>query len=320
MKKEDYMWDYASSYEWMDRINKLPPLIITCSVNGGIQGKETHPVLPETPDEIAEQALEAYNAGASIIHIHGRNPKCLYECCEEAEVYAEINRKVREKCPEIIINNTTGAGLTTPMEARIKCLDARPEMASLNLGPDMSRFQMPPRPEPLPNSHNGMLVDECVPFTYGKIEELAKVMQEKGIKPELETYQPGHYWVSRELINKGLIKPPYVFQFIMGYQTSSFPTPKNLISLIDELPKESLFSVVGIGKFQWAMTTLGIILGGNVRVGLEDNLYLKRGQKLKGNGEAIEKITRIAKEFNREIATPAQAREMYGLSATPRSY
>ena len=319
MNREDYMWDFGNGYEWMDRVGKLPPLIITAAVNGGIQGKEVHPALPETPDEIAEATQAAYEAGASEVHIHGRNPNCLYECCEEAETYAEINRKVREKCPEIIINNTTGAGLTTSMEARFLCLDALPEVASLNLGPDMSRFNMPPRKPPCQHPHNGLEIDECVPFTYGKIEALAAKMVEKGIKPEMELYQPGHYWVSRELMKKGLVKPPYSFQFIMGYQTSSFPTPKNLIGLIEDLPEGSMFSTVGIGKFQWTMATMSIMLGGNVRVGLEDNLYLKRGQKLKDNVEAIEKIKRLAAEFNREIATPQQAREMLGLGE-PRQY
>ena len=196
------------------------------------------------------------------------------------------------------------------MEERILCLEADPEVASLNMGPDMSRFRIPPRPAPLEHPHDGLIYDECIPFTYGFIESLAAHMKEKGIKPEMEIYQPGNYWVSDELIKKNLIEPAYLFQFIMGYQTSIYPSPENLISLIRELPKNSIFSTVGVGKFQWYMTTLSIILGGHVRVGLEDNIYLKRGEKLNSNAEAVEKITRIAKELGREIATPAEARKM----------
>jgi 3-keto-5-aminohexanoate cleavage enzyme len=317
---ENSIWDYRNSYLWMDKINKMPPLIITCALNGGIQGKEAHPSIPETPDEIAAQAYEAYNAGASCVHIHSRNPNCLWECAEDAEVYKEINQKVRDRCPDIIINNSTGGGMTTSMEARIRYLDAMPELASLNMGPDMSRIVLKERKEPLEHPHETMEIDACIPFTYGFISTLAQKMLEKGIKPEMEVYHPGHYWSCRELINNNLIKPPYYFQFVMGYQTGIFPTPLNLINIVSELPENSIFSTIGIGKFQWALTTLSIMLGGHVRVGLEDNIYLKRGQLLKGNGEAVEKIVKIAREMNREIATPQQAREMLGISTTPRVY
>lgn len=317
---KSYTWDYANSYEWMDKVTKMDPLIIICSVNGGVQGKEANPAIPEKPDEIAQSTYDAYNAGASSVHIHGRNPNRLYECTAEVEVYKEINQKVRAKCPEIIINNTTGHGPGVTMEERYLCLDARPELASLNMGPDMSKFRLPARPAPLEHPHEELIFDECIPFTYGIIENLASVMKEKGVKPEMEIYHPGNYWVSQELIKKELIEPPYFFQFIMGYQTSMYPTPDNLIKMVSELPKDAIFSAVGIGKFQWIMTTLSIMLGGHVRVGLEDNVYLKRGVKLTSNAEAVEKIVRIARELGREIATPAQAREMLGISPEPSKY
>ncbi len=317
---EDVIWDFADSQQWMRRTSKLPPLVITVAVNGGIQGKESHPALPELPAEIAAQAGEAYEAGAAVVHIHGRDPGNFTNCAEDPAVYLEINGLVRARCPEIIINNTTGGGPTTTMEARIACLDALPEMASLNLGPDMERFELAARKPPLPHPREAMLVDMCMPFTYGFIDQLATVMLEKGIKPELEMYHPGEYWVSRGLIERDLIKPPYAHQFVMGVQTCSYPTPWNVLEMLRELPPDSLFTVASIGKFQWPLATLAIMLGGNVRVGLEDNLYLSRGVKLKGNGEAVEKVVRLARELGREIATPAQAREMYGLSPTPSTY
>lgn len=304
----------------MDKVSNLEPLIITVAVNGGVQGKEAHPGIPETPEEIAAAAAEAYNSGASVVHIHGRDPNNLAECTKHAEVYREINARVREKCPEMIINNTTGGGMTTTMEDRFRCLEAKPELASLNLGPDMSRFRIKARPAPLPHPHGEEEHDTCIPFTYGVIEGLAERMLALGVKPEMEVYQPGQFWVARSLQEKGLIKPPYWFQFVMGYQTSSFPTPWHLIDLIRDLPQGSLFSTIGIGKFQWVMTTLSIMMGGHVRVGLEDNLYLARGRKLKSNAEAVERIVRLARELNREIATPTQARAMLGLAAEPSRY
>jgi 3-keto-5-aminohexanoate cleavage enzyme len=312
--------DYTDSYKWMDQVDRSAPLIITVAVNGGIQGKEAHERIPETPEDIALETYDAYNAGASIVHIHGRDTFNLAMCTNDPEVYKEINARVRDKCPDIVINNTTGGGITTTMEDRYRCLEAMPELASLNMGPDMSKFEVLPRKDPLIHPHDGFFYDDCVPFTFGTITNIAKVMLEKNIKPEMEIYHPGQYWVSREIINNGLAKPPYFFQFVMGYQASIFPTPWNLIKLIQELPKESLFSVIGIGRFQWHMVTLGILIGGNVRVGLEDNLYLKRGQKLINNAEAVDKVVRIAKELNRSIASPAQTREMLGLSKVPSSY
>jgi 3-keto-5-aminohexanoate cleavage enzyme len=316
----DATYRYADTYEWMAHITRQNPLIITCAVNGGFQGQESHPALPETPDEIAEAAHEAYSAGAVVVHIHGRDPNRLWDCTGSAEVYREINARVRERCPEIIINNTTGGGFSTTDEDRLRQLDALPEMASFNLGPEMVRYEVPARPAPLPHAHDGFVSDECSAPTYGFLEQLAGEMKQRHIKPELELYEPGQYWVAADLIERGLIDAPYYFQYVMGYQTSVYPTPWNIVSLVRELPEGSLFSVIGLSKFQWALTTFSIILGGNVRVGLEDNLYLARGRKLTGNGEAVGRIVRIAEELNRPVASPAEARELLGLPATPSAY
>ena len=135
-----FSWDFADSYQWMERVISLPPLIITAAINGGVQGKEAHSALPEKPEEIAQEAYEAYSAGASVVHIHGRDPANFTNCATDGDAYAEINALVRDRCPDLVINNTTGGGPTTTMAERIACLEALPEMASLNLGPDMSRF------------------------------------------------------------------------------------------------------------------------------------------------------------------------------------
>ena len=227
--------------------------------------------------------------------MHARDPENLADCTQRSEVFMEINARIRERCPDLIVNNTTGGGPTVTMDDRYEGLGARPELASLNLGPDMSRFKIPPRPAPLPHAHDGFLYDDCIPFTYGIVEQLARRMHEYGIKPELEIYQPGQFWVSRFVIDEGLVEPPYLHQFVMGYQTSSWPTPEALAALVRDLPEGSVYSVCGIGPFQLPMTTMSTLMGGHVRVGLEDNIYHSRGRKLAGNGEAVERAVRIAR-------------------------
>ena len=315
------VWPYGDTYEMVERTRTgLPPVIITCALNGGVQGKEAHPAIPETPEEIAQAAFDAYNAGASIVHIHGRDLERPWDATSSPAVYEQINALVRERCPEIIINNTTGGGMSTTMDDRLRCLDAAPEMASLNMGPEMTRFRIKPRPAPLRAPHDGLEHDGCTPFSYGIIEGLAAKMRELGVKPELETYHSGQFWVTRALIERELIDPPYVHQFVMGYQTSAFPTVDSLCTLVRDLPAGSLFFVCGIGPFQLPMTTAAVLLGGHVRVGLEDNLLYARGRPFEGNAEAVERIARIARELTREVASPAQARELLGLSAEPRSW
>ncbi|MGH8138554.1 MAG: 3-keto-5-aminohexanoate cleavage protein [Steroidobacteraceae bacterium] len=314
-------WRYADSYEFMERVRAgMPPAIICIACNGGVQGKESSDALPETADEIADSVYGAYRAGASVVHVHARNPQNLTEAATTREVWSEVNRKIRERCPDIIINNTTGGGLNSTMQDRLACLDAGPELASLNLTPDMSRFKLKERKAPLPNPRGAIEFDDCIPFSYRLVGEFARAMQTRGIKPELETYHTGGTWVIRDLIEQGLISPPYYIQTVMGYQTSSLPTPENVINLLREFPDQTIWLCSGIGPFQLPMTSFALLLGGHVRVGLEDNLYLKRGQKFRSNAEAVERVVRIAREFNREVATPAQARVMLGISTTPSRY
>jgi len=321
MKTEDYIWDYRNTYEWMQRTQKgLPPLIISCAITGGVQGKEFNENLPETPEEQAEQTYETYKAGASIVHVHARNPEIWWMTSANPDDYLKINTLIRAKCPDIIINNTTGGGPELTTEQRMASIYANPELCSLNLGPFVLKVPMKERAEPLPHPRPAMVYDRCIPNSYADITLYATTMKEKGIKPEMELYHPGMYWVVNDLLAQGLLDPPYDIQFVMGFQTSSFPTPANLLSLVNELPEQSIFFTIGVGPFQLPMTVMSVLLGGHVRVGMEDNLYYARGQKLKSNAELVARIVRIAKEMNREVATPAQAREMLGISATPSSY
>lgn len=317
----DYLWNYANSYEFMKRVQEgMPPLIVCVACNGGVQGKEYNENLPETADEIADSVYAAYLAGASMVHIHARDPNNLASCARTTEIWYEVNRKVRERCPDIIINNTTGGGLDMTMEERLSCLDSGPEVASLNLTPDMSKFKMKARSASLPHPHPEYEYNDCLPFSYKLVTEFATEMKKRNIKAELETYHTGGAWVIRDLIEQQLIEKPYWIQTVMGYQTSSFPTVDNVVGLVRELPENSLWLCSGIGVFQLPMTTLAILMGGHVRVGMEDNIYYRKGEKLNSNAQVVERAVRIANELNREIATPVQARKTLGLSETPTNY
>jgi len=305
----------------MERVRAgMPPLIICVACNGGIQGKEANEVIPETADEIARSVQAAYEAGASMVHVHARDPKQLTQGARQAETWREVLGKVRSRCPEIIINATTGAGPGMTMEERSACLAAGPEVASLNLAPDMSKFKLKERRAPLSNPRPAIEIDECIPFTYGQIHQFAAEMKRRGIKPELELYHPGCAWVVNYLIENDLIQKPYWMQTVMGYQTGSFPTVENILQLLKEFPAEALWLCSAIGPFQLPLTTLATLMGGHVRVGLEDNVYYSRGQKAKSNAELVQRSVRIAQELNRPVATPAQARAILGLRSQPSQY
>ena len=313
-------WNYADAFAYLERVGRMPPTIICVACNGGVQGKESNPNLPETPEEIADSVRGAYDAGAAMVHVHARQEQYPTRPAVTTERWVEVNARIREACPDIIINDTTGGGPNMTMDERLQCLDAKPEVASLNLTPDMSRFRLRERPPPLPDPRPEVLYDECLPFSYGLIERFASEMKKRGIKPELETYHTGGGWVIRFLIEEGLIEKPYWIQTVMGYQTSSLPTVDNVLNLVREFPEDSLWLTSGIGPHQLPMTTLATMLGGHVRVGLEDNVYYSRGKKANSNRQLVERAVRISHELNREVATPAQAREMLGLSSKPSQY
>ncbi len=313
-------WRYGDAFQYLERVGKMPPAIICCAVNGGIQGKESCPALPESADEIADSVYGAYRAGASMVHVHARERARPTRAATRTETWLEVNRKIRERCPDIIINDTTGGGPDMTMEERLQCLPARPEVASLNLTPDMSKFKLKARRAPLADPHDEIVYDECVPFSYRLVSQFAAEMKRYGVKPEMETYHTGGSWVIRDLIAQGLVEPPYWVQTVMGYQTSSLPTVDNVLQLVRELPDETLWLCSGIGPHQLPMTTLALLLGGHVRVGLEDNVYYRRGVPAASNAQLVERVARLAAELNREVATPAEARRMLALSASPTRY
>jgi 3-keto-5-aminohexanoate cleavage enzyme len=313
------LWDFKDPYAWMQHTARstMPPLIVCCAISGGIQGQESHPNLPETAEEQAQAAYDAANAGAAMIHIHARNTQRIYESSDQVEEYRAVNRQIRARCPDVIINNSTGGSYGMTDAQRLVCLDAGPEVASLNLGPEMYKLTLKARNPPLPHPRPAEALDGLHPASYGQIHRFAAEMQQRGIKPELELYNPGMYWVVRDLQEAGLLAAPPLVQFVLGTMTGSYPTPWTLLSLLQELPAGCLFEVAAVGPYQLPLTTMAMLLGGHVRVGLEDNLYYRKGQLLRSNAEAVERTVRIARELNREIATPAQARALLELAPVP---
>ncbi|MBN1316347.1 MAG: 3-keto-5-aminohexanoate cleavage protein, partial [Anaerolineales bacterium] len=320
---KETIWDFCNSYEWINRVrgSSFPPLIVCCATTGGIHGKESNPNLPEMPEEQVEQTQAVYEAGASMVHLHARHPERWWDGADTVELYRNLNAMIRDACPDIIINNTTGGSLGMTVEQRLSCLDAGPEVATLNMGPPMYKYKLKERKAPLLHPQPEKNTSGISPITYDEIRRFAKAMQQRGIKQEMEVYHAGQLWAAFDIIEQGFVKPPYLVQFVMGYVTSPYATPRNLLNLVDNLPSQSLLEVSGLGPYQLPMTTMALVLGAQVvRVGMEDNVYYKRGQLLESNVEAVARLVRIANELNREIATPAQAREILGLSSIPSSY
>lgn len=296
----------------------MPPLIITVAVTGGGVGKEENPNLPETPEEQAQQTYEAYQAGASCVHIHARS-ELGDDCVADPSRFRDINRRIRKLCPDIIIGNTTGGGLYIPREDTINILDADPEICSLNMGPILAGGRLKRREPPLRGRTEDKVVDWVFAITLGEIESIAKKASEKGIKPELEIHNTSMFSAVRHLIRQDLIKKPYWIQLIFS-STHELPSLPCFVATVNCLPPGSMFSVIAIGAFQLPMTTMSILTGGHARVGFEDNIYYRKGELAKSNAQLVERVVRIAKELDREIATPAQAREMLGISPTPKQY
>jgi 3-keto-5-aminohexanoate cleavage enzyme len=272
-------------------------IIITVSMTGALVTKEMNPNLPEQPDEIAACAKACVDAGAAVCHIHGRDKDG--QNTSDVEVFKEIKQKVREKS-DAIIQFSTGGGPNLTQEQRVECLDALPEMASLNMGSLMR----------LSGKYKGTAfcnLPEEIELFLGK-------MKDRGIKPEMEVYNFAMFRDVNEIINKGLVDPPYAINMVLGmrYQGACDATPKILTTMIDFLPDNTVFNCTAVGSAQLPITTMNMIMGGCVRVGLEDNIYLSKGVKA-SNEQLVERTVRIARELGKEPMSPAEARQFLGL-------
>jgi 3-keto-5-aminohexanoate cleavage enzyme len=279
---------------------KIPEnkVIITVAQTGALVTKSMNPNLPEQPEEIAESAYACYQEGAAICHIHGRDKEG--KPTGSKEVFQDIHDRIRAKC-KIIIQDSTGGGPNLSIEQRIECIYAKPEMASLNMGTMMR----------VSGQYKG------VPFANMRedIETYVTRMREIGIKPEMEVYNHAMFREVENLIQKGLVEKPYYINLVLGmmYQGAVEATPKYLNSLIDFLPEDAIVNVTPIGVAQLPLTTMGIVLGTCVRVGMEDNIYYRKGELVKSNAQFVARAVRIARELNKEPATPDEARRILGL-------
>lgn len=266
-------------------------VILTVAPTGGVHGKDKNPNLPEQPEEIAEHVAACEELGAAICHLHARDEHGE----NDAGRLQEVNDAVRDRCDDIIIQNTTGGQST--YDARVQGIrtDPPPEMASLDMGP-FNRGQH--------------IITE---HTRHNIDQLAAEMREKGIKPELECFNNGHVNEAYRLIDRGALEEPYYFNLVFGHGTFTPPTPENVLNLVSNLPENSEFNLLAVGPHQLPLTTLSMILGGHVRIGMEDNLYYRKGEPAKSNAQLVERTARIADLLEADLATPAEARERLGI-------
>lgn len=279
------------------------PVIITCALTGGIHGKEANPNLPEHPDEIVAQGINAWRAGAAVLHVHARNPDGSNTM--DPAIYGEIHARL---CAETdaVVQLTTGGSPLLPVAERINTVRLAPEMASLNMG-----------------LLNFFIRGEQVFFANHRsdIQWFAREMRERRVKPELEVYNVAMLEEVDFLLRQEILEPPFPINFVLHTPTQGGQrgTPRNLLDMVERLrdlpvPPETLrVTVSSMGRTQLPLTTIGLAMGLNVRVGMEDNVLYRRGEPLRENAQLVERTVRIARELGREPATPAQAREMLGL-------
>jgi 3-keto-5-aminohexanoate cleavage enzyme len=290
----------------------MDKLIITAAVVGSQTTKEQTPFLPLTPEEIADEAYRCFNAGASMVHIHPRDPR---KERSDVEVFGESVRLIREKC-DIIIQAGTGGrdrfGKHREEADRLRLLEInpKPEMISVNTGTFFFHSLTRKRP---PGAPEGYFLHINSPTL---VESFVKGAKERGIGFEFELYDSGGFFEVERLLEKGILQKgeKLNFNFVMGVGGAIPVKPKSLIFLMENLPPHSHWSVMGIGRNEYPMITLGMILdSGGARVGLEDNIYLSKGVLAKGNADLVEKAVRLANDLGREIASVAEAREMLSL-------
>ncbi len=271
----------------------MEKLIITAAISGAEVTKEHSPAVPYTVEECVREAYSAYEAGAAIIHLHVREDNGTPT--QSKERYKECITAIQAKCPEAIVQVSTGGAVGMSSSERLQPVELSPEMATLDCGT---------------LNFGG---DEIFVNSENTIIEFAKKMQEKKVKPEIECFDKSMIDTAIRLSKKGYINSPMHFSFVMGINGGIGGTLREFIFLQESLPANSTFSVAGIGRFEFSLAAAAIINGGHVRVGLEDNIYIEKGKLAQSNGELVQKIVRLAKELGREIATPKEAREILGL-------
>ena len=281
--------------------------IISAALTGVLATREQCPAIPYTPKEIGEEAKRAADAGAAIVHIHARTPDGAPDW--SVKTFGEIFSEVRART-DVIINFSTGAVGIPPEERIAHIRDLRPEMAALNMGSMNYAIYSEKR--------KVFYHDHVFANPFRDIQFFLETMNAAGVRPEMECFDAGHIGNTRPLIDMGVLEPPFQFSLIMGVLGGIPGTTRHLVDQVDGLPAGSHWQVIGIGLNQWPLVAAAITMGGNIRVGLEDNFYIEGGRMAKSNGELVEKAARICRDLGREVATAPEARAQLGLDVEPR--
>ncbi len=271
----------------------MEKLIITVSLTGNVPTKEMTPHVPVTAEEMAADVKVCADAGASLFHVHARDEH--QRPTLDIKTFKENAKKIKEAAPNVIIQLSTGARAGNDWNARINPVRLQPEMASFTTGS---------------NNMPGLIYENHPSF----IMDLAKAFNENNVKPEIECFENGMISNAKFLVKKGILKAPVHYNFVLGVAGSMAGNVRNLQFMAESVPEGSTWTATGVGKAQIQLATAAILMGGHVRVGLEDNIYAQDGS-LTTNLALVQKIVRIAKELGREIATPDEARKILGLKA-----
>jgi 3-keto-5-aminohexanoate cleavage enzyme len=269
-------------------------LIIQLAPTGMVPTKDENPHLPVSPEEIARDVYEAYKLGVSVVHVHARDEKG--KPTYKKEIYERIFSEIKRKCPDIIICASTSGRVDPDISYRMDVLELKPEMASLTMG--SVNFL---------NSQSINPIDTII--------TLAEAMNIRGIKPELEIFEPGFINNARYLVKKGPLKLPLHINLLLGSLGNIPADLRDLVYMVDSLPKGCTWSAAGIGRFQTQIAAAAILMGGHVRIGLEDSIYYNYERKeLATNLELVKRVVSIANDLGRDIASPDEARKILGLN------
>jgi 3-keto-5-aminohexanoate cleavage enzyme len=280
------------------------PVVITCSISGAIANREQCPAIPYTPEEYAAEARRIVDEGGVHIHIHARKPDGTPSY--EIEDFQAITDAIRGEVGDAAIINYSTGTIGVPVSKRIEYLRAcRPEVAALNMGSmNYAKYS---------KSRKQFVFSMVFENPFPEIIELLEAMNELNIKPEHECFDIGHVGSLAPLIDMGVLKTPLHVDCVMGVVGGIPPTARNLAAMVDNIPEGSHWGVIGISRDQWMLVSAALTLGGSIRVGLEDNLYLPNGEMAKSNGELIAKARQMTEDMGRRPATVEEARAMLGI-------
>ncbi len=277
-------------------------VVITCALTGVLASRKQCPAIPYTPEEIAEEARRAYDAGAAVVHLHARNPDGSPTFAPET--FAKIKAEIRARCP-IILNYSSGTILEDVSQQQAYLRADRPEIAALNMGTmNYAKYSA---------NRRSFAFDMIFPNPYTKIIKLLETMNEVGVKPELECFDTGHNHGIWPLLDMGVLKKPYQFSFIVNVLGGIPPTVESLQLQTKIMPAGSEWEVIGISHCHWRMLGTALVLGGNIRTGLEDHLYLPSGEMATSNGAMVEVAARMTRDVGRTPATVEEARKILSL-------